>query len=53
MSVYVAIYVDTDETAFDDQVKSVGEALKTYGTDHVLGVRPLLSSVFDSADSSR
>jgi glucan 1,3-beta-glucosidase len=39
MSIFVAIYVDSDEGAFEDQVTAVGEALKTYGTDHVLGVR--------------
>lgn len=53
MSVYVAIYVDSNETAFEDQVKAVEEALKTYGTDHVLGVRPFIIGDLREADSSR
>nr|XP_019045226.1 glucan 1,3-beta-glucosidase [Kwoniella bestiolae CBS 10118]OCF24156.1 glucan 1,3-beta-glucosidase [Kwoniella bestiolae CBS 10118] len=38
MTVWLGIYVDSNEEAYEDQVKSVTEALKTYGTDHVSGV---------------
>lgn len=38
MSVYVAIYVDSNTDAFETQVSAVEDALKTYGADHVLGV---------------
>ncbi|TYJ53374.1 hypothetical protein B9479_005974 [Cryptococcus floricola] len=30
--------VDSNETAYDDQVTSLTDALKTYGTDHISGV---------------
>ncbi|WVR06642.1 hypothetical protein IAU60_003674 [Kwoniella sp. DSM 27419] len=38
MTVWLGIYVDSDESAYDNQVKAVTEALKTYGTDHVSGI---------------
>ncbi|KAH8082585.1 glycoside hydrolase superfamily [Filobasidium floriforme] len=38
LSVYVAIYVDSNQDAFDSQLEAIEDALKTYGADHVLGV---------------
>ncbi|WWC88321.1 uncharacterized protein L201_003229 [Kwoniella dendrophila CBS 6074] len=38
MTVWLGIYVDSNETAYDNQLTAVTDALKTYGTDHVSGV---------------
>ncbi|WWC96433.1 hypothetical protein V866_003301 [Kwoniella sp. B9012] len=38
MTVWLGIYVDSNEEAYNDQVKAVEDALKTYGTDHVSGI---------------
>jgi glucan 1,3-beta-glucosidase len=38
MGVYVAVYVDADEQAYEDQVEAIRRALVTYGTGNVLGV---------------
>ncbi|WRT66715.1 uncharacterized protein IL334_003678 [Kwoniella shivajii] len=38
MTVWLGIYVDSNETAYTSQVSAVSDALKTYGTDHVSGV---------------
>ncbi|KAI5449986.1 hypothetical protein NCC49_003877 [Naganishia albida] len=38
MKVHLAVYVDSNEQAYVDQVKAIEEALKTYGTEHVLGI---------------
>ncbi|OCF56932.1 glucan 1,3-beta-glucosidase [Kwoniella mangroviensis CBS 10435] len=38
MTVWLGIYVDSNEEAYNDQVKAVEDALKAYGTDHVSGI---------------
>ncbi|WVF68708.1 hypothetical protein IAT40_003480 [Kwoniella sp. CBS 6097] len=38
MTVWLAVYVDSDESAYKAQVEAVEAALKTYGTDHVSGI---------------
>ncbi|WWC71096.1 uncharacterized protein I206_105049 [Kwoniella pini CBS 10737] len=38
MTVWLGIYVDSNETAYDNQVTAVTDVLKTYGTDHVSGI---------------
>ncbi|ORY31807.1 glycoside hydrolase superfamily [Naematelia encephala] len=38
MTIWPAIYVDSNETAYSDQLTAVEAAIKTYGTDHIEGV---------------
>jgi glucan 1,3-beta-glucosidase len=38
MTIWPAIYVDSNEDAYATQVTAVQDALKTYGTDHIEGV---------------
>ncbi|WWC62957.1 uncharacterized protein I303_105555 [Kwoniella dejecticola CBS 10117] len=38
MTVWLGIYVDSNETAYENQLAAVSDALKTYGTDHVSGI---------------
>lgn len=38
MGVYVAVYVDANEQAYQDQLKAIRDALQVYGTGNVLGV---------------
>ncbi|KAK8858895.1 hypothetical protein IAR55_003126 [Kwoniella newhampshirensis] len=38
MTVWLGIYVDSNQTAYTTQLEAVTDALKTYGTDHVSGV---------------
>ncbi|GHJ84523.1 hypothetical protein NliqN6_0925 [Naganishia liquefaciens] len=38
MRIYAAIYVDSNEQAYEDQVAAVESALKTYGTERVMGI---------------
>jgi exo-beta-1,3-glucanase (GH17 family) len=38
MQVYAAIYIDSNEDAYDTQVKAIGDAFATYGVDNVEGV---------------
>lgn len=38
LKVHVAVYVDSNEQAYEDQVTAIEAALKTYGTENVLGV---------------
>lgn len=34
----ICLDVDSNEQAYDDQLKAIQDALTTYGTDHVEGV---------------
>nr|XP_031858562.1 uncharacterized protein CI109_006085 [Kwoniella shandongensis]KAA5525634.1 hypothetical protein CI109_006085 [Kwoniella shandongensis] len=38
MTVWLGIYVDSNQTAYTSQLDAVTDALKTYGTDHVSGI---------------
>ncbi|ODN74156.1 hypothetical protein L202_07608 [Cryptococcus amylolentus CBS 6039] len=51
MTVWPAIYVDSNETAYDDQVTALTDALKTYGTDHISGVTVGNEYILDTAGS--
>ncbi|WVQ73520.1 hypothetical protein IAR50_003092 [Cryptococcus sp. DSM 104548] len=38
MTIWPAIYVDSNETAYDNQLTALSDALTTYGTDHISGI---------------
>ncbi|WVO18592.1 hypothetical protein L204_106311 [Cryptococcus depauperatus] len=38
MTVWLGIYIDSNDTAYKQQVDAVVDALKTYGADHVSGI---------------
>ncbi|KAL7420504.1 hypothetical protein Q5752_004454 [Cryptotrichosporon argae] len=51
MSLWLAIYVDSDEGAFADQVTAITAALKTYGADNVEGILVGNEYILDAAGS--
>jgi glucan 1,3-beta-glucosidase len=38
MTIWPAIYIDSNEAAYTTQLAAVKSALETYGTDHIEGV---------------
>ncbi|WVQ84409.1 hypothetical protein IAT38_006561 [Cryptococcus sp. DSM 104549] len=52
MTVWLGIYVDSNETAYTDQLNHVVDVLKTYGTDHVSGITVGNEYILNTAGTS-